>query len=57
MITLPQTIEFTTWQEQERLYEKFFHARVWLRTQTGHLRPVPRRKAQPIPNFLRRQAD
>jgi len=56
-VKIPEGLEVTTWQEQERLYEKMFHARVWLRVNTGHLRPVPRRKAQPTPNFLRLQAE
>jgi len=56
-VVIPRGLEVTTQNEWDTLDLKRFEARVWLRTNTGHLNPIPRRKAEIIPNFLRLQAD
>ena len=56
-VVIPRGLEVTTQNEWDTLDLKRFEARVWLRLYTGHLNPIPRRKAQFIPNFLRLQAD
>lgn len=56
-VVIPKGMEVTTQNEWDVLEVKRFHARVWLRLYTGHLNPIPRKKREQLPAFLRRQAD